>query len=514
MNYKFLCCLFLICFLCCNITFSQGYFYDDAKQYLDYAAEYFMHEKWQEAFFYAEQGVNTDAGISDLWYIRALSADKCNKEKNFVVHNLESSLAIDNWIIFDKNNALLALSKSYLKTNNVVSAKKCLETISSKHFFEKSLLEIELAYLEKNILFARKSIGEKVNVSSEGVAALNVFLQYEPLYQQKDSYFDAIVAFILQNFDELVKMPQINTVSLLPYANFQQVQKFLTENKSSGSQSLEYLFALYAYNCLTFEEFIAFSQQFSCKEIRFSFIQQIMQVQSSFAVSKLLDALKKKGVVFLFDTNNDSYSDLRIAYAGGKITQVLYEKNQDGIKTWSLCLNEVQPTLVYTKNNRKIVYDVFPEVKAVKDSTKEVVFVDDSVFYYPIEFQEINIAEIMMIENPIKLSDDFSFSKQEKKIAEIHLKTTDTTETIFYFGEGILQFAEYFSKGKKEGILLCSDGKPLVRKLDFDYDGYFEITEKFSSEFSTTNYNKILFGTLTDFFSPIFLHDIEYNYNF
>lgn len=515
MKYKALWCLFILCLLGNVTLFSEGYFYKDAKVYLDYAYHCFLQENWQDAYFYAERGVNNDASLSDLWYIMALSADALGKKKYVIVNNLERSLKIDSWLIFDKSKAVLALAKNYLQTNNVDVAKKCLDAISSQYFNEKRLLQIEIAYLEKDVFSARKYVAEMANFSKEGIEAINIFLHYEAPYYQKDAYFDVVTNFITNNFERLLTQKKINVLQIFPYGEIQKIQNFLKSQKNFTTKSFSYLLALYVYDCLTFEELVMYAQRFSQKELSFSCIQKIIAKQKSFEISKIVEFLKIEGFDFLFDTNKDSYSDVRITYKEGIIKKIAYEENQDGIKTWQINFDSENPTLTYAKNNRKIVYDIFPEVKSVKDTTREVFFVDNSVFYNPIVLQEITIGENWMIENPLKLEEVFSFDSQEKNISVIHSKTSDTSKSHLYFNQGILQFAEYFSKNKKESRLFCHNGKPLYRKLDLDYDGYFEIIENFSSECENNeDYRQVLFGPLAEYFDPIFLKHVDYTYNF
>ncbi|GMO13319.1 MAG: hypothetical protein Ta2A_24060 [Treponemataceae bacterium] len=69
-----------------------------AERYLLLAQDCFAKEAWENAAIYAKQGLEYDAGISDLWYVLAAASAQSGRNIHDVLPLIETAYNTNRWI--------------------------------------------------------------------------------------------------------------------------------------------------------------------------------------------------------------------------------------------------------------------------------------------------------------------------------------------------------------------------------------------------------------------------------
>jgi tetratricopeptide (TPR) repeat protein len=204
------------------------------------AKSFFMQEEYDLAFSQAELGLAYDNKISDLWYVKAMSAKNQSKPKAQVFEFAKKSFENSDWTCFAEDLGIVLYAEVLIQTGNFEKAYEVLENRKDIYSRDAEYLRALSSYLLGDVVKARNIIASAVNVFPEDVRFPKLFY--------KNEYFNSV--FIGEEIDSgaLSVANKLNSKISLWAKNFNDIlfyAHFFEQNEEVAKRMLLQFYSEY-----------------------------------------------------------------------------------------------------------------------------------------------------------------------------------------------------------------------------------------------------------------------------
>ncbi len=467
-----------------------------AIRYLKISRQYLTDKNWAEAEIQASSGIEYDASIADLWYVKAVAQYNNGIAKSVVIETIQKAMSINNWVDYNKEGARVFCAMVLCDIKNYDDALLMLDEDSFIYSADAEYIRIKSYYSkgsQQSILTARNHINTACKIYPYDVRFADLFFYHE--YKNAED-------------DEVNKMAQYFLHQLASYKNVSSETELLATYFAPEQMRVRMLKAFNAKG-LKHPLYIVLALQSGLIKQREALDQFYFYAGSSIGVDivrqfvKLItdESLKNElkeyitsysgSIVF---TDDDFTGQVKVSYERGRPALIVYDHNQDGYIDWECeCDFGVPISLRIKSSNFNITYDPWPAIKAVdfkyeSDSVKTASFdiVALSFEWTPFDlYADKCISDVLGLDlyvpyvkneiNNLTLSDIYNnasgYVVPSQEYNGAHIKT--------YLLDGAAQKTEYIKDGKVYAYAFFENGIPSVRMVDRNFDGVYETKEEY-----------------------------------
>lgn len=497
------------------------------------AKSFFMQEEYDLAFSQAELGLAYDNKISDLWYVKAMSAKNQSKSKAQILEFMQNAFSFSDWTYFAEDLGIVLYSEVLIQTGDFEKAYEVLENRKEIYSRDAEYLRALSSYLLGDVVKARNIIASAVNVFPEDVRFPKLFYKteyYNSVFNGEE--IDSGALTLASKLNSKISLWIKKDNEILFYAHFFEqnqdlAKRMLLQFYSECQLIPEAIPYAIEKNILPQEQCRLAFEKFSSDGIEVNLFKKIL---SSFTDDKqkilCVSFLSKFSGIVTYDSNNDFISDMKVFYDFGRPSIIQQDTNQDDVIDSEIYCDFGTPSVakIFTQN-LELTYGTYPFVDSVKifDGTNYFL-VKDTYNWTNVDFVPEKIIDdfIFYLPNPIfdveKIDVSNLFSNSYRISSEIQ-KENDVYQKRFVLSNGMPVQSTYAKNGIPYANAIFEGGHILYRSVDKNSDGLYELTEHYN--FDTFNHLNFineevlyeeLFGTI-DALEGLYLSKISIDDN-
>ena len=544
---KLIFCAILFCFSI-NSVFSQNLNQNDKNAFISSfvaqrqaalrcainAKNFIDEQNFSSALEACKIGLSYDDSVSDLWYEKAISLSKMEKQNETILNtkkyevyeSAKIAYELNDWIYFTQEQGKVLYAQALVDTHKNEVAYKILEGSFSS---DVEYIRSQACYGMNDVAKARSIISSASRVFPDDERFAYLFFRTEYfLYFFKNEQNDNSAFEIAKNFLTKIQKFQNSYPDILFYASF-----FASQDKSKGLSeqdrllrqffsekkiTLESIYTGVQKGLLTQKQAYNYLVKFSENPMERKLFEKAL---SSFSENEIVLQVEKFLSVFsgtlLEDFNEDFYTELTVQYKDGRPWNVFADLNEDSNLDFKILLDFGFPvSATISKNEVEIDFASYPFVRCAKVCENTTFnFQNESFSWKPVDFIEKELFQgfsfYFVKPCPNKIP---SFDKSEylslMQLSYYVLSTVycdgNRMDKIFTIKDGDPIEILYKRDGKPYAKAVFEDGVIKERKVDSDFDSIYEITEFFDFDkekaklFTTEENSKFLytelFGTL------------------
>lgn len=466
---------------------------------------------WESAMSHSELGISYDDGISDLYYILAISKASTGCNNAEVLPYVEKALEINNWVDYNRDGArvlyadILCNTRRYSEVSNILDSAPFLYSADAEFIRAKSYYRIGT---NESIKKAREKIDSARRIYPDDTRFPLLFFKNESP-SDTDSEVKRLSSFFIKQVAQYVEASPDKDAELEIYAAlFADGMDREHLLKSFSARGLKHV--LYSRVALesglisekaALEDFMKFAES----GVTLLELQNFVSLLTDVSVIEKLHAYFNAfdGIIYI-DPDGDGISNIRVKYLRGRPAEIVYDDNQDGLIKWNIeCDFGLPVKCSVVEENAVFVWDGFPYLKNISykdEAGKEsygFTLVSESFGWTPVFivqndflFDSCGLSLYVPVLNPLGVdvkSSELISVASELKIAS-HKEENVIVNYMLLNGEFIS------SRYYKDGVLFAQcqfkNNIPDIRVIDRNNDGVFETTEFYSESVEQSAYTE------------------------
>ncbi len=497
-----------------------------ALQYFSVAQSKLIEQEWQSAYALADHATIYDDSIADLYYIMAISLYEQGAEYYRVIPLLEKSLDKTTvaWYSFNRDSARLLLSSMLV---SVKKPEEALELIDENIVLTNSdalFIRSKANYIQNNLELARFYVMSGAKQFPLDTRFDELFYTYEyknlistvhetveediqPLNTNLQDEFKILRDF----FNSRVEQFSQSNQNLLLFAGIfsessEEKTRLLRAWNTQGKTHP--LFAIYALkeNMLNEIEAFNYMKPFFA-DINYSLLTEFISLIQDEEVMSLAQEyfLHYEGII-RFDENQDLQNEVLVKYERGRPSLIQYDDNQDGKLLWEIVCDFGVPISIDFFNDEVFInYDSWPYIHTIEENynsnNKNVYYlVSDAISLPVVRYEENDVFKNtlrMAFYTPFVAElDTIDFIDVYNAAYSIDAKVNeyDDSRVRYTLLDGVIKNAVYSDSEVPYAYMLFENGLPVMRNVDKDRNGSFEIIEIFEQSDSFDDSLLSIFG--------------------
>lgn len=498
----FILCLFFLCVLqgFADVGSYVGNTYTDTSNYytalrcLRLSMDYMQDSQWDNVISQTQLGISYSEEISDLWYLLARGMYQKGEPIYKVLDVLSVGIEKNRWLDYNRDSAYILYCQLLSQTGKSAEALEILENSTVPRSADREYIKAVALYrinTQESIEQARQIILDGADSYPGDTRFPLLFFYYE---LRPDLTYDAEVQRIANIFidryaTDVTAGGDVH-IYAAAFAQEELQRKMLLAFSAAGYRHPLYAPLALQAGIITEEEayryFVSFAST-SVKEeqlVLFASLLTETEVKSALtAFLKAYDGLIEK------DTTGDRITDVSVQYSRGRPATVIYDGDQDGNIEWSADCDFGVPTDISIPKEKTFVsYNKYPYIRKIQ--------IDSSTFYIrdnTLEWAPLSITVSQAVSNSLP-GTQFFIPNLYEPVLTIDLETIATKSYSMNIpvseredarlevslSDGKCTNLAYYQKEKQYAVAECKDGLPLLRRVDMDRDGWFEVVQYFS----------------------------------
>lgn len=508
--------LFLIFNLSANNSSSSTANRKTALRYLQLAKNYGTQDDWNSVQKLCQDGLQYDSTVADLHYLNALSLYYLEAPRFQVISAIKKSLEGTQWVDYYLSNARIFYADLLCDTGkpqealNVLDSEPFIFSADAEFIRVKSLFQINT---QESVAKAEEKVDTARRVYPKDVRFFYIFFNYEynlcyvensentgfvkkplsPVAQKIASSFILNLPNYDKQFDDLEILASF-------FAEDSETRKRLLKAfNARGYKHIFYpIFAL-KEQIISQEEAVDYFLEFINGKIDSTVFLQFATMITDENVKKYFDEhLNAFSGTLVYDTNNSLEENLSVVYERGRPKKATYDFNNDDSLEWEVDFDFGEPKKINIfDQNASVIYGTYPNVinisfedvepnlkgtttYSIIDETYQLIPFDvikeskiTSIDFYVINSNSLQHgSNLFDSEKIILASNKFDKPSLERPNARIEFSVLNGKpyKADYYVNKSIYAQAQFFDEGE-----YC-----VIRKVDKDGDGIFEVVEYYS----------------------------------
>ncbi|MDR3284876.1 MAG: hypothetical protein LBS97_06850 [Treponema sp.] len=481
-----------------------------ALRYLALGSEYVAKGDWDNAARAVDAGLSYDETISDLWYLRALWAQKQGMIPAGIIPLFQTAFDKENWLDYHRDDARLLYAGLLSVTGESERALELLDAGAALQSREADYIRASALYCTGNgqdRFQARDIIAAAQKIYPKDERFLRLFFINEMI-----NGFDSVPetrSFAAPFVSALFASDSADAELIIHSAAYAETEERVRILRSFNGRGLRHpLYALFALEegllnqADAWEYFKGEITQNSEKEVPLSLLEVFGgRLTEEETIGAFRDFLVDFAGILGIDTGKDGITDLRAEYMFGRPSRVTYDKNQDGIPDWIVeCGFGTPQEAVLTGKNLRIIYGDYPFLARIESGAPEAEGAPENpaalvVYEYPPAVLEWSPVEIALSADLFNAPGSYEFFiprpaenqaaprdaplfAAASRIASV-IPGRDNEKILFTVLDGITQAAEYYRDEILYARLIFENGMPKKRLVDETGDSRFNLTEEY-----------------------------------
>ena len=503
--------LVVLCFsLLMTPTFSQNpaNFTNVALNLLSDAQEALILMEWESAKTISDAALQYDAHISDFYYIKALCESRLESKPHKIIPLLEKSLDSQNqWYSYPNEPARIFLAKQYSLVKRSQDALSLLDEFPAIETVDSMVERIKIYYAENELETARELVLRCARQYPDDFRFDELFYagEIKQLVLNKNSLYeqsDYIEFFNARSYSFMDVDPRLLLWATPFIDDKNQIEVLLKSYNAQGEKNPLYAIYALANNLLTEQQAFDYIKPF-LNDIRYDTLGYFFHlVHDPIVKNQIADFFTDYSGTLIFDYNGDLIEEAFVSYKHGRPSYITYDQNQDGILDWEMYTDFGLPTAVnFVEENVSVDYSSWPYLKTVaknKVATKEVFnLVDNSLQLELVQFDfqshlksmglDFYIPTVLSYRSELSVLDVFNAAHSIDFVSN-----EQKNKARFTVLDGIVKKIEYTELGLPYASAQFENSKLVSRKVDRDFDGNYEITEKYAYSDSGERSQKLI----------------------
>ena len=472
------------------------------------AKDALMRKDYAEALFRAENGLEYDRGISDLWYVAAVALKHMDALLDEVYARVSTALGTDNWIDYNKDGARILAADILSDTLKCAEALEVLaspaliysndaEFIRAKCYYRLSRSPHAEDTADFNRLRARETVTLAHKIYPRDDRYLRLFFQNELLYgYETTAQLRALANLYVR---EVMLSDGGDAELFMLAAAFAEGEDRIRMLRSFQGRGMRHpLYALFALEDgllsqqAAFDYFAAFASESVPRELFETFA---LFIDDETVIQAFAGFLSAYSGVITSDTTGDRIVNLTTRYESGRPKRIEFDENQNGQPDWIVQCDYGVPVEVFMPaENLRVFFGAYPSVTRAELRGVDFLLPETHVSWSPVTMQH----SARLLESPGAYS--FFVPEQKKGFEAITERAlyagaaiitspvpdSETESIAFTMSNGKPLSSEHFKDGRLYARTFFTNGIPATRSVDEDADGIFEITQVFG--FDPRNY--------------------------
>lgn len=475
-------------------TYTDTSNYYTALRCLRLSMDYMQDSQWDNVISQAQLGISYSEEISDLWYLQARGMYQKGEPIYKVLDVLSVGIEKNRWLDYNRDSAYILYCQLLSQTGKSAEALEILENSTVPRSADREYIKAVALYrinTQESIEQARQIILDGADSYPGDTRFPLLFFYYE---LRPDLTYDAEVQRIANIFidryaTDVTAGGDVH-IYAAAFAQDELQRKMLLAFSAAGYRHPLYAPLALQAGIITEEEayryFVSFAST-SVKEeqlVLFASLLTEIDVKSALtAFLKAYDGLIEK------DTTGDRITDVSVQYSRGRPTTVIYDGDQDGNVEWSADCDFGVPTDISIPKEKTFVsYNKYPYIRKTQ--------IDSSTFYIrdnTLEWAPLSITVSQAVSNSLPdtqffipnlyepvLTMDLETIVTKSYSMNIPVAEREDARLEVSLSDGKCTNLAYYQKEKQYAVAECNDGLPLLRRVDMDRDGWFEVVQYFS----------------------------------
>ncbi len=502
-----------------------------ALRCLTLAKNYAADLRWEKVETQARLGISYDDGVSDLWYMLALSSGMLGKSKAETVSASRQALELDAWVDYNRDACRILCADflsdvrdfdevfRFLDGKSYSGEKKFpylyiysadAEYVRAKTFYRMNTEESRAKALEK-VEYARKTYPSDLRFAELFFAFENPDIENARIQKVASYYINEILKYYSEENADLELLAA-------RFAGSENRERILRAFNGRGAKHYLYASQALQQGMINEAEAFRYFRNFADAEIDYeAFVDFFAQITDDKVRADVSDYVRAYSGTILRDTDGDLIPNLAVRYSRGRPQKIIYDSDQDGISDWEIICDYGVPVRgSVTADAMDFYWDVFPYISTVFLKTKNehgvstelMSFVPGDFAWTPIRMEsdgELSLvtgAEVFFpllneysssVNNGNYVSGntfgkaEADFLTLEKLVANAHeivvpSSERDNAKIKFTMSNGLIAAADYTENGVLYARAQFEKGEPVLRVIDSNCDGEFETTEFYAED--------------------------------
>ena len=479
-----------------------------AVRCLKLAQNYLSSGDYENALSQVDLALAYDAGISDLWYIKAAAKNQRGEPRSSIIPLVMKSLTEGEWVDYNRDGArilyadMLCDTGEYDQALAVLNSSPMLFNADAEFIRAKALYRMNTA---ESVSKAREKINSARKIYPDDLRFPHLFFRFEYVLSKQfenpslSSSSDALVRKLADYF--LIKMPEYDNpdaeleIYAAIFAEGERQKRLLQAFSSHGMKHPLYAGIALENGLMNQQEAWDYFFHFADTEISLEMLEDFLpHITEEDTIKSVKERLDSYAGIISMDTNGDLEPELYVKYVRGRPKLFTWDQNDDGILEWSVECDFGAPEYVdLTGGNLHLTYGTYPCV--VRAEFKSDLHPENpTVFNLLDETFRWSVADIKPHEL-FKFLFDVDFYVPFPKVPSTYIDerlllsacssyeipTNERPGAFIRFSilDGTPVSSDYYENGNLYAHGVFKDGLPDFRSVDTNDDGIFETTEYF-----------------------------------